>query len=84
MTLLPRTTVGGSYHCRRGYYAGACTSDYVITRTFPATDDCGNAQALRRRLRLSTRRCRTLAMDTQQSVLTSTVDDATAADNCGG
>ena len=32
--------------------AGACAGDYVITRTFTATDDCVTQPALLRRLRL--------------------------------
>ena len=54
--------------------AGACAGDYVITRTFTATDDCGNALALLRRLLLSIRQHQSLLfqLTTQQSVLTNT------------
>ena len=42
--------------------AGACAGDYVITRTFTATDDCGNASTLFKRYQ---------AIDTTAPVFTS-------------
>ena len=34
--------------------AGACAGDYVITRTFTATDDCGNASSATQTITIST------------------------------
>ena len=65
---------------------GACAGDYVITRTFTATDDCGNA---------TTTQTITI-VDTTAPVLTipadysaecgdeHPMDEASATDNCGG
>ena len=54
--------------------AGACAGDYVITRTFTATDDCGNATSATQTITIVTRLHQYLLshLTTQQSVLTST------------
>jgi len=67
--------------------AGACAGDYTITRTFTATDDCGNSSTATQTITVQ---------DTTAPEFTSvpadytaecdeelTFDDATAADNCG-
>ena len=43
MTLLLLTTVEVVITVEQVTTAGACAGDYVITRPFTATDDCGNA-----------------------------------------
>ena len=66
---------------------GACAGDYVITRTFTATDDCGNATSATQTITI---------VDTTAPEFTSVpsdytaecsdehpMDDATATDNCG-
>ena len=54
--------------------AGACAGDYVITRTFTATDDCGNATTDTQTITIvdTTAPVLTIPLTTQQSVVTST------------
>ena len=65
---------------------GACAGDYTITRTFTATDDCGNATTATQTITI---------VDTTAPVLTilsdytaecsdeHPLDEASATDNCG-
>ena len=77
---------GGGYHCREVTTAGACAGDYVITRTFTATDDCGNASTL---LRLYYHRHYVQSLTSVAADYTAEcsdehpMDEATATDNCG-
>ena len=55
--------------------AGACAGDYVITRTFTATDDCGNATSATQTITIidtTAPEFTQYLLTTQQSVLTST------------
>ena len=54
--------------------AGACAGDYVITRTFTATDDCGNASSATQTITIVDTTAPVLLSQliTQQSVLTNT------------
>ena len=67
--------------------AGACAGEYTITRTFTATDDCGNSSSATQTITVQ---------DTTAPEFTSVpadytaecsdelvMDDATASDNCG-
>ena len=85
------TTVESGYHAvdlQMVTTAGACAGDYVITRTFTATDDCGNAS-------VSSDTQTITIIDTTAPELTIPADytaecsdehpmeEATATDNCG-
>ena len=66
--------------------AGACAGDYVITRTFTATDDCGNASSATQTITIITTTPElTIPADyTAECSDEHPMDEATATDNCGG
>ena len=80
--------------------AGACAGDYLFTRTFTATDDCGNASGATRLSLSSTLQHQASSQLITQSVLTNTqwkwllllttvavvitVEEVTAAGACAG
>ena len=65
---------------------GECTGDYTITRTFTATDDCGNASTAVQTITIvdTTAPMLNVPADyTAECDETLVFDDATATDNCG-
>ena len=66
--------------------AGACAGDYVITRTFTATDDCGNATSATQTITIIDTTAPELTIPADYTAECSDVhpmDEATATDNCG-
>ena len=65
---------------------GACAGDYVITRTFTATDDCGNATSATQTITIVDTTAPVLTIPSDYTAECSDahpMDDATATDNCG-
>ena len=65
---------------------GACAGDYVITRTFTATDDCGNATSATQTITIVDTTAPVLTIPADYTAECSDehpMDDATATDNCG-
>jgi len=65
---------------------GACAGDYVITRTFTATDDCGNTSSASQTISIVDTTAPELNIPDDYTAACSdeqTMDDATATDNCG-
>ena len=65
---------------------GACAGDYVITRTFTATDDCGNASSYSDDYDCDTTAPEFTSVPSDYTAECSDehpMDDATATDNCG-
>ena len=61
--------------------AGACAGEYTITRTFTATDDCGNSSSATQTITVHE-----LSIPADYTAECSdelVMDDATATDNCG-
>ena len=78
-------TVEDGYHCRRSSTAGACAGDYVITRTFTATDDCGNATSATQTITIIDTTAPELTIPADYTAECSDehpMDEATATDNC--
>ena len=63
---------------------GACAGDYTITRTFTATDDCGNATTATQTITIvdTTAPVLTIPADYTAGVLMASLDGI-ATDNCG-
>ena len=65
---------------------GSCPGDYVITRTFTATDDCGNVSTATQTITIVDTTSPTLTIPADYTAECSDahpMDDATATDNCG-
>ena len=66
--------------------AGACAGDYVITRTWTATDDCGNASSATQTITIIDTTAPELTIPADYTAECSDehpMDEATATDNCG-
>ena len=66
--------------------AGACAGDYVITRTFTATDDCGNATSASQTITIIDTTAPVLTIPADYTAECSDdhpMDEASATDNCG-
>ena len=66
--------------------AGACAGDYVITRTFTATDDCGNATSATQTITIVDTTAPELSIPADYTAECSDehpMESATATDNCG-
>ena len=65
--------------------AGACAGDYVITRTFTATVDCGNASGTTPTITIidTTAPELTIPADYTAECSDDAMDEASATDNCG-
>ena len=86
MKLLLLTTVELVITVEEATAAGACAGDYVITRTFTATDDCGNATSATQTITIVDTTAPELTIPDDYTAECSDVhpmDDATATDNCG-
>ena len=65
--------------------AGACAGDYVITRTFTATDDCGNATSATQTITIVDTTAPELSIPADYTAECSDehpMESATATDNC--
>ena len=65
---------------------GACAGDYIITRAFTATDDCGNSTSATQTITIidTTSPVLTIPSDyTAECSADHPMDDASATDNCG-
>ena len=65
---------------------GACAGDYVITRTFTATDDCGNATSATQTITIIDTTSPVLSIPADYTAECSDahpMDEASATDNCG-
>jgi len=65
---------------------GACAGEYVITRTFTATDDCGNATSATQTITIIDTTAPELSIPNDYTVeceLDVVDEEATATDNCG-
>ena len=65
---------------------GACAGDYIVTRTFTATDDCGNASSATQTITIidTTSPLLTIPSDyTAECSEDHPMEDASATDNCG-
>ena len=66
--------------------AGACAGEYTITRTFTATDDCGNSTSATQTITVQDTTAPELSIPADYTAECSdelVMDDATATDNCG-
>ena len=66
--------------------AGACAGEYTITRTFTATDDCGNSTSATQTITVQDTTAPELSIPADYTAECSdelVMDDATASDNCG-
>ena len=66
--------------------AGACAGEYTITRTFTATDDCGNSSSATQTITVQDTTAPELSIPADYTAECSdelVMDDATASDNCG-
>ena len=67
--------------------AGACAQSYVVTRTFTASDECGNETTLSQTITIEDTTAPEISADTEVSVACSDYDVnvayATTTDNCG-
>ena len=66
--------------------ASACAGDYVITRTFTATDDCGNATGATQTITIIDTTAPELTIPADYTAECSDehpMEEATATDNCG-
>ena len=66
--------------------SGDCTGEYTITRTFTATDDCGNSTSATQTITVQDTTAPELSIPADYTAECSdelVMDDATASDNCG-